>query len=115
MVEEGIKLVSKRQTSFGYLLFKQASKFSLYAEISEQLVSFTARLRDSPFCNFVVKVFGVSKPCAKICLTVSIRDIEVLWCEACEGSALKKRWAGGTTSHPSYLHYGFKSKKSFIT
>ena len=63
----------------------------------------------------MVKVFGVLEPCAEVCLAFYVRDIEVLWCEACGGSALKKRWAGGTTSHPSYLHYGFKSKKSFIT
>ena len=63
----------------------------------------------------MVKVFGVLEPCAEVRLAFYVGDTEALWCEACGGSALKKRWAGGTTSHPSYLHYGFTSKKSFIT
>ena len=40
--------------------------------------------------------------------------VEVLWCGACGGSALKIRRFCGTTSCSSYLHYGFKSKRSFV-
>ena len=81
----------------------------------KRLVNSTVRLRDGSFCNFVVKVFGVLEPCAEVRLAFYVGDTEALWCEACGGSALKRRWICGTTSCSSYLHYGFKSKKSFVT
>ena len=62
----------------------------------------------------MVKVFGVLEPCAENRLAFYVRDTEVLWCEACGGLALKRRWTCGTTSCSSYLHYGFKSKRVLL-
>ena len=57
--------------------------------------------------SFRGSTLGIQRLCG-------VELVEVLWCGACGGSALKRRRFCGTTSCSSYLHYGFKSKKSFV-
>ena len=83
-------------------------------KIPKRLGNSTVRLREGSFCNFVVKVFGVLEPCAEVHLAFYVKDTEVLWCEACGGSALKRRRTCGTTSCSSYLHFGVKSKRVLL-